>query len=139
MEVSVGVDIIEVDRMRDILATNQERFLSRVFTRQERETVGKGTAAAERLAARFAAKEAAFKMLGRGWLQGVGWQDVEVQNDTFGKPVLRLLGQAAVLASERGVVSVDLSLSHTSVYAVASVCSLIAPSAPQPKDVTNET
>ena len=107
--------------MRDILARTP-RFRERVFTARERDYCdARGAAAAQHYAARFAAKEAALKALGTGWSGGVGWRDVEVVNDSSGRPELILSGTARELFRLSGATRAHLSLSHTSEHAVAQV------------------
>ena len=101
-QLSVGIDIIEIDRIARTLARFGDRFLRRVYT--EAEVVycrGKHG----RLAARFAAKEAAAKALGVGifWREGVYWRDVEVIRDYRGKPGIRLHGGALERAQQEGL------------------------------------
>jgi holo-[acyl-carrier protein] synthase len=119
--VSTGIDIIEVGRMRDILARTP-RFRDRVFTARERDHCdARGAAAAQHYAARFAAKEAALKALGTGWSGGVGWRDVEVINDSSGRPEIVLRGTALELFRLSGATRAHLSISHTAEHAVAQV------------------
>ena len=75
----------------------------------------------ERYAARFAAKEAGMKALGTGWRGGVGWRDFEVTNLPSGRPTLKFHGRAAELAEKLGVANISLSITHTSVQAMALV------------------
>jgi holo-[acyl-carrier protein] synthase len=119
--VSTGIDIVEVGRMREILARTP-RFRTRVFTERERgHCDARGAASAQHYAARFAAKEAALKALGTGWSGGVGWRDVEVVNDSSGRPELILSGTALELFRLSGATRAHLSLSHTAEHAVAQV------------------
>ncbi|HEY9284455.1 MAG TPA: holo-ACP synthase [Pyrinomonadaceae bacterium] len=121
MIVSTGIDIVEVGRMRDVLARTP-RFRARVFTERERGYCdARGAAAAQHYAARFAAKEAALKALGTGWSGGVGWRDVEVVNDPSGRPELVLSGTALELFRLSGATRAHLSLTHTAEHAVAHV------------------
>ncbi|HEV2765573.1 MAG TPA: holo-ACP synthase [Pyrinomonadaceae bacterium] len=121
MIISVGIDIIEVSRVRRTLERTP-RFLERVFTANERAYCdSRGSAAAQHYAARFAAKEAAMKALGTGWSGGVAWADVEVVSNEAGAPALVLKGRALEVFRERGATSAHLSLSHTSEHAVAQV------------------
>ena len=76
---------------------------------------------AERFAARFAAKEAAFKALGTGWSHGVRWVDVEITHAPSGKPELTLRGQAEEIARQMGVVRTAVSISHAGRFVVAQV------------------
>ena len=112
----VGVDIIEIDRIEDAIARWGDRFLGRVYTEAELE-VCKGRTPA--LAVRFAAKEAVMKALGTG-TNGVGWQDIEVLPNPDGKPLVFLHRGARRKSEELGMTHLDLSLSHSHHYAVAS-------------------
>ena len=99
------------------------RFRERVFTEAERAYCDSrgDTAAAQHYAARFAAKEAAFKALGTGWRGGLSWHHVEVTSTQDGAPLLNLSGQARELFDALGATRAHLSLSHTSEHAVAQV------------------
>jgi holo-[acyl-carrier protein] synthase len=118
---SIGTDLAEVPRIRDAHARFGDRFLQRVFTPHE---IAYSLAKAnrfERLAARFAAKEALMKAIGTGLTRGVSWHDVEVLNLPSGRPTLRLSGQAAVHAQGLGARFVHVSLTHTATMAMAVV------------------
>jgi holo-[acyl-carrier protein] synthase len=116
----IGLDLVDIARFREALARRGERWRGRVFTDEE------WTAAAARpdrdavLAARFAAKEAAFKALGTGWGQGVRWTDVAVHGGGRSAPSLVLRGRAAQLATEAGLQFV-VTISHTESTAAAVV------------------
>lgn len=118
--VGTGVDLVEVERLRRA-AERRPALLARLFTPAE---LAYAAAAPrhrwQRLAARFAAKEALLKALGTG-LRQVRWQEAEVVRDEAGRPGLVLAGALARLARERGVCQAHLSLSHTPRYAVAQV------------------
>ncbi|MDY6917441.1 MAG: holo-ACP synthase [Chloroflexota bacterium] len=114
---SVGVDIVEIERIGDAIARWGERFLRRVYTEAELDICRDRVPA---LAVRFAAKEAVMKALGTG-TNGVAWRDVEVLSNSDGKPLVRLYGGARSKAGELGLVDIDISLSHSREYAVASV------------------
>jgi holo-[acyl-carrier protein] synthase len=118
--VSVGIDIIEIDRIARTLARFGERFLQRVYTEAE---IAYCRGKPSRLAARFAAKEAVAKALGVGifWREGVYWRDVEVIRDRRGKPGIRLYGGALERAQQEGLTCWALSLSHSRDYAVAMI------------------
>ncbi|HEV2861658.1 MAG TPA: holo-ACP synthase [Pyrinomonadaceae bacterium] len=107
--------------MREVLARTP-RFRDRVFTERERAYCdSRGPAAAQHYAARFAAKEAAFKALGTGWRDGIGWHDAEVVSQESGAPSLVLGGHALTVFNQLGATRAHLSLSHTSEHAVAQV------------------
>ena len=98
------------------------RFVARVFTETERAyCAGRGAAAAQHYAARFAAKEAALKALGTGWRGGLAWQDVEVVSNEAGAPALQFYNQARALLRNSGADAVHLTLSHTTEHAIAQV------------------
>ena len=114
---STGVDIIEIDRVRQVLERYGARFLQRVFTPGE---IAYCRSRAPNLAARFAAKEATMKALGTG-VRGVGWRDIEVVRAASGAPGLRLHGRGLARAERLGVSETALSLSHSREYAIAFV------------------
>ena len=121
MIVSIGIDIIEVRRIREVLVRTP-RFVERVFTSAERTYCdGRGAVAAQHYAARFAAKEAALKALQTGWRGGIGWQDVEVASRDGGAPYLLFHGLVQELFAGSGATTAHLSLSHTNEHAIAEV------------------
>jgi holo-[acyl-carrier protein] synthase len=119
--VSIGIDIIEVARIREVLIRTP-RFRDRVFTAGERSYCdNRGAVAAQHYAARFAAKEAALKALQTGWRGGISWQDVEIASRDSGAPYLILHGRVKVLFNSSGATVAHLSISHTSEHAIAQV------------------
>jgi holo-[acyl-carrier protein] synthase len=121
MIVAIGIDIIEVGRIREVLERTP-RFALRVFTEAERAYCeSRGAAAAQHYAARFAAKEAALKAFQTGWRGGIGWQDVEIGLLESGAPVLIFHGQVQELLIATGATVAHLSMSHTSEHAIAQV------------------
>ena len=116
-----GVDIAETSRIEQSLQRYGERFTQKIFTPAEIVYCEKFKNRAERYAARFAAKEAAFKALGTGWRQGVRWLDVEVVHQPSGKPELVLTGRAQDLARNLRVTRMSISISHSDRYVVAQV------------------
>ena len=119
--VGIGVDIVEVARMREAVSRNPERFPARVFTAAERRYCDQGARPEQRYAVRYAAKEAAMKALGTGWARGVTFRDIDVTRDADGAPGLRLGGEAGKRAADMGVEQIHLSLSHGREQAVAMV------------------
>lgn len=111
MLVGLGIDIVELDRIQDALDRHGQRFVERVLTPAERETLPSGNITPF-LAARFAAKEAASKALGTGMRDGVGFQTIQVRREPSGKPALELLGPALELARTLGAERFHLSLTH---------------------------
>ena len=121
MIVSIGIDIVEVYRIRDTISRTP-RFTDRVFTPNERSYCeGRGAAAFQSYAARFAAKEAFLKALKTGWRGKITWHDVEVVNDDQGVPSLLIKGEARTLLQKLGANQIHLSISHTAEHAVAQV------------------
>ena len=118
--VAVGIDTIEIARIRRTLADFGDRFLRRVYTERERERYGSRIS---ELAARFAAKEATSKALGTG-IRGIRWREMEVLANRRGKPVLFLHGSAAERAALLGLVEFDISLTHSKTDAIAFVVAL---------------
>jgi holo-[acyl-carrier protein] synthase len=121
MIIGIGVDIVEIRRLRGTLERHADRFLKRVFTASEQEYCGAHRDPAPHFAARFAAKEAAFKALGTGWAKGVTWLDVEVQRQAGGVPRLILHGHAEERGRGLGVQNAHLTLSHSDEAAIAMV------------------
>jgi len=121
MILGTGVDIAETARIEQGLERHGDRFAQRIFTRAEIDYCEKFKNRAERYAARFAAKEAAFKALGTGWRRGIRWLDVEVVHQPSGKPELVLTGRAQEIARELQVTRTSVSLSHSDRYVVALV------------------
>jgi holo-[acyl-carrier protein] synthase len=121
MIVSIGIDIVEVYRIRETLQRTP-RFSERVFTQIERDYCeSKGVAAAQSYAARFAAKESFLKALGTGWRGKITWHDIEIVNNELGVPRFNLSGEALKIMQNLGAEKVHLSISHTSEHAVAQV------------------
>jgi holo-[acyl-carrier protein] synthase len=121
MIVAIGVDIIEVARIREVLQRTP-RFRERVFTAAEREYCdSRGVVVAQHYAARFAAQEATLKALQTGWSGGIGWQDVEIASRDSGAPYLILHGLVLELFNASGATAAHLSMAHTSEHAIAEV------------------
>jgi holo-[acyl-carrier protein] synthase len=121
MILGIGTDLVEVDRIEDSVRRFGERFLKRIYTESEQRYALSKANSAERLAARFAAKEAGMKAIGTGWSQKVSWQDFCVANEPSGRPTLKLSGAAAEIARRKGVKQISVSLTHTSSLAFATV------------------
>ncbi len=113
----IGLDIIEIARIRAALERHGERFLQRIYTPRELETCA---GRVESLAARFAAKEAAAKALQCG-IGEVGWKEIEILNEENGAPFLLLHGNAARLAADSSLQEWRVSLTHTRETAAAVV------------------
>ncbi len=115
VNVAVGIDIIEVDRVRKVYEHHGERFLRRVFSDDEvRQCRGKVT----RLAGRFAAKEAISKALGTG-MRGVKWREMEIVQLRSGRPTVRLHGFAKLRAQQLGLTAFDVSIADLAQFSIA--------------------
>jgi len=116
----IGVDLIEIDRIKQAIERNGQRFVDRVYTKAEQEYCAYRPSFAC-YAARFTAKEAFLKALGTGLRKGMRWQDIEVYTDELGKPHVQLHGYLKERAKQEKFERVHLSLSHSSAYAIAQV------------------
>jgi holo-[acyl-carrier protein] synthase len=117
---AVGVDMVEIGRVHRLLQRHRERFRSRIFTPAELAVCRDRP---HLLAARFAAKEATMKALGTG-IRGVAWREIECLPNRRGKPLLFLYGRARERARSLGLAGLDVSLTHSREYAVATVVGL---------------
>jgi holo-[acyl-carrier protein] synthase len=127
MNISTGIDLIEISRIQKALDRHGERFLKKIFSDTERERLSHFQSRqpnprliVRELAARFAAKEACSKALGTG-IGPVSWKEMEVLNEPSGKPTLRLTGKAAQIASFLGYTDWSVSLTHSREMAAAVV------------------
>jgi holo-[acyl-carrier protein] synthase len=118
MIAGIGVDIVDVARIQALLDRYGDRFLQRVYTETESGYAMRGANRAERLAGRFAVKEAVMKALGTGKSQGILWRDVETVRGRLGRPEVHLHGEAA---KRRGGGAVHVSITHDGGKAVAFV------------------
>ncbi|HVB14004.1 MAG TPA: holo-ACP synthase [Candidatus Dormibacteraeota bacterium] len=122
-ELNAGVDQVELEEFRRILTAGGDEFLGSVYTDEERNYCA---GRLERLAVRFAAKEAATKALGTG-LRGISPREIEVVSAPNGRPRLQLHGRAHSRARALGLTSMSVSLTHTRTAAVAFVVALCEP------------
>ena len=119
MKVKCGIDIIEIERIRDSIEKLGDSFLNKVYTKKEIEYCeSKGKNKYQHYAARFAVKEAAFKAVSEGVEDkfDISWKDIETTNDEDGRPKIEIL-----FLNEKKVENVDVSISHCKDYAVANV------------------
>ena len=122
MIIGVGVDLVEISRVRSMIASQGERAVIRLFTESERHYCSAKANPARHFAVRVAAKEATFKALsGSEDARGIGWREMEVVLDDFGRPGLRLHVRASAPARELGVARTWISLSHGDDLATAFV------------------
>jgi holo-[acyl-carrier protein] synthase len=121
MVVGLGIDVIQNERIRDSVSRFGTRFINRIYTETEIAYCANCTDPGIHYAARFAAKEAAFKALGTGWAAGVKWKDIEVQRLPSGKPDLHLYGEALERATSMGATRFHVSLTHDQLVSCAVV------------------
>ena len=121
MIVGVGIDTVLNKRMKDMLLKWAEKVEDRVFTEEELEYSKNKGETHVHLAARFAAKEALFKALGKGLSDGMTWNDVMVKNDESGKPHIVLRDRAKEIADSMKVKTIHLSLTHSDHASIAVV------------------
>lgn len=119
-----GIDLVDFGRIEQMIERHGERFLDRVFTPREQADADKVKNRIEKLAGRFAAKEAVMKLVGTGWRDGVAWTDIEVVNNPLGQPVVNLSGKVKELADALNLGPVALSITHTANVAMASALAL---------------
>jgi holo-[acyl-carrier protein] synthase len=117
LNIASGIDMVEVHRFRELSPSIRERFFLRVFTDRERETIGDYL---ERAAGFFAAKEALSKALGCG-IGPISWHEIEIINNSQGRPELNLTGNALDISMKAGFSEWSLSISHTKQNAIAVV------------------
>ena len=115
----IGIDLVEIPRMRRVVERWQDRFLERVFTQRELAYCRARKDPIPHLAVRFAAKEAALKALGTGLRMGVSWRELEIQRERGQAPTLVLSGRSRKIGEARGGRRVLLALTHDGDYACA--------------------
>ena len=119
-----GIDIIDIERIRRVINKYGNRFKKRCFSVNEIETSEKRLNSIESYAKRYAAKEACAKALGTGLARGVFWKDIEVVNNKYGKPLIKLHGKAKDIFRNMDKASdtkIEVSLSDEKKYAIANV------------------
>ncbi len=117
----IGLDLVQISRIGSILNRWGDRFLERVFTRQEIDYCLLRKDPSPHLAARFAAKEAFLKALGIGYDQGVRWKDIEVTRDSSGRPEVQLYNTTKTLCQSHGISRIHLSMTHNGNYGLGQV------------------
>ncbi len=126
---AIGIDIVEIKRLEKVSRRWGRSFLKKVYTERELAYARSKRFPEQHLAARFAAKEAIFKALGEVETKFVGWKNVEILNDAYGKPEVHWHGDAEICRRRRRIRGAVVSLSHTHNYAVASALLIFGSSA----------
>lgn len=120
----IGTDIVENLRIAQMIERHGELFLRRVYTPHEIEYCSVRKAATQHYAGRWAAKEAVLKALGTGWAQGISLLDIEVRNESGGRPHIALTGGALEVSSRLGIERILISISHCRSHATAYALAL---------------
>jgi holo-[acyl-carrier protein] synthase len=119
-----GIDLVDFERIEQMVERHGERFLMRVFTDAEQAYAAGNRNSYEKLAGRFAAKEAVLKLLGTGWRGKIAWTDIEVTNKAGGQPEVRMSGEVKAIAEKMGIKQISISITHTANFAIASAVAL---------------
>jgi holo-[acyl-carrier protein] synthase len=117
----LGIDIVEIDRIRTAAKRSGAGFMTRVYTPKEIQYIGDPEENAGRAAGIWAAKEAAVKALGTGFQQGILFHDLEIEYEEMGRPYLVFAGRFRDLMQQSGLSAASLSISHCGTHAVAAV------------------
>ncbi|KKM08625.1 hypothetical protein SY88_22565 [Clostridiales bacterium PH28_bin88] len=122
MVIKCGIDLVEINQIRKAIDISGERFIHKIYCPAEiKYCESKGWQRYQGYAARFAAKEAVAKAIGLGFSQGVSCKEIEVTNDTQGKPCVILRGLTKEIAEAEGIMNIQVSLSHSNCHAIAMV------------------
>ena len=121
MVIGTGIDIVNIERIGKMMARWGNLFLGRLFTEKEIVWCQQRTRPPECFATRFAAKEAFLKAIGSGLRNGIQWKDIEVENDSFGKPLFSFHRKAKEILGTQRIKRALLTLSHERPFAVAQV------------------
>lgn len=118
--IGVGIDLVDLERVRLLLAHKGERAMVRFFSTSEREYLATRTDPTGHAAARIAAKEAVYKaMQSLPGARAIGWREIEVARDIEGRPAINLHGRAAQLSHDQGGLRIQVSLTHSAISAGA--------------------
>jgi len=124
--VAHGIDLVDCPRIEQMIERHGERFIKRVFTAAEQAYAGAKKNEVEKLAGRFAAKEAILKLVGTGWRGKIAWTDIEIINNASGQPEVTLGGEVKKIAEKLGIKHISISITHTANFAIASAVALAA-------------
>jgi len=122
--VAHGIDLVDCPRIEQMIQRHGERFIRRVFTDGEQAYAEKNKNEVEKLAGRFAAKEAILKLVGTGWRGRIAWTDIEIINNAAGQPEVTLGGEVKKIADKLGIKHISVSITHTANFAIASAVAL---------------
>jgi len=122
--VAHGIDLVDFPRIEQMVKRHGQRFLDRVFTPAEQAYAESNKDGMQKLAGRFAAKEAVLKLMGTGWRGKIAWTDIEVVNNAVGQPEVGLSGEVEKIADKLGIKHISVSITHTANFAIASAVAL---------------
>ena len=120
-----GIDLVDCPRIEEMINRHDRRFVDRVFTAAEQAYADANKDRVEKLAGRFAAKEAILKLMGTGWRGKIAWTDIEIVNNPAGRPEVTLRGEVEKLAEKLGIKHISVSITHTANFAIASAVALV--------------
>ena len=129
--VAHGIDLVDCPRIKEMVKRHDERFIKRVFTAAEQAYAEASKNRIEKLAGRFAAKEAVLKLIGTGWRGKIAWTDIEIVNNPAGSPEVSISGEVEKLADELGIKYISVSITHTVDFAIASAVAIAEKGPPQ--------
>ncbi|MEN6384912.1 MAG: holo-ACP synthase [Phycisphaerales bacterium] len=124
MRILHGIDLVDCPRIEEMIERHGCHFLDRVFTKSEQKQANDVKNRIEKLCGRFAAKEAVLKLLGTGWRGKIAWTDIEIVNNSLGQPVVTVSGEVKRIADEMKIGEINLSISHTANFVMASAMAL---------------
>ena len=119
-----GIDLVDFPRIEDMVKRHGQHFLNRVFTAAEQAYAETNKNRMEKLAGRFAAKEAVLKLMGTGWRGKIAWTDIEIVNNPAGQPQVTLSGEVEKLAGKLAIKHISVSITHTANFAIASAVAM---------------
>ena len=124
MNIAHGIDLVDFPRIAEMFERHGQRFMDRVFTAAEQQYANANKNKMEKLAGRFAAKEAILKLLGTGWRGKIAWTDIEIINNEMGQPQVTVSGEVKEIARRLGIGDISVSITHTANFAIASATAL---------------
>ena len=134
MPSAIGIDLVDIERIKKLREKFKERFENKHFTETERDYSNAKPRPELHYAARYAAKEAFVKALGTGLTKGIRLKDIGVRNELSGQPIIEVSGKAAEIVRERHITEIRTSLTHTHTQAIAVVVIVF----PQDRQIPSE-
>lgn len=122
--VAHGIDLVDFPRIDEMIKRHGAKFLDRIFTENEQQYAEDNRDKTEKLAGRFAAKEAILKLMGTGWRGKIAWTDIEVINNKLGQPLVTITGEVKKIADSLGIKHITVSITHTANFAIASAVAI---------------